>query len=226
METYFKNPIEGYFKIEQFDKYGNLIDSFEDKNMIMQSSKTIMRDAMRGESYTHPNLASYPSQLHINTLVLGTEGHSGDNLLSPKTFDYTKTDLFSVESANGKTYPITFNPTLSSNIVLDEGYDGDLPNSRATTTEVTITKGSDSDNRYIEYTFIIPIDNANDGGGAIAYTEAALYANLNQNIPGLSNNPGDSLVINNQGTIFAMRTFPAKIKDTETSLRIIWRIIF
>jgi hypothetical protein len=216
-----KKPIEGYFKIEQFDKSGNLLDSWESSNLIMIDSKKVMRNAMRG-LLANPEPA-INTNIHINTFVLGTDGHQNDNLLAPKNFQNDRTDLFCVENQNGKAYPITFG---ANGNIIDEGYDEDLPNSRNEASTVTINNLSDSGNEIIEYIFEIPSANANDSGNPIAYTEAALYTNLNQVIPNIGSNPGDPLVIQDYGDIFAMRTFPAKIKDSTTSFKISWRIIF
>jgi len=216
-----KKPIEGYFKIEQFDKDGKLIDSWESSNLIMLDSKKVMRNAMRGLLANPEPIVN--TNIHINTLVLGTAGHQNDNLLAPKNFQNDRSDLFCVELQNGKAYPITFS---AQGNILDEGYDEDLPNSRLESSTLTINNLSDSGNEIIEYVFEIPNANANDSGNPIAYTEAALHTNLNQIIPDLGVNPGDPLTITDYGDIFAMRTFPAKIKDYATSFKITWQIIF
>ena len=215
-----RKPIEGYFILKQFDKNGNLIDTYEDNNKIMVDSKKVMRDAMRG-LVANPEPTVQPN-IHINTFVLGTQGHQ-DNLLVPKNFTYDEPDLFCVQALNGKAYPITFDSTGN---IIDEGYDEDLPGSRVEASSVTINNASEVDNEAIEYIFKIPITNANDNGQPIAYTEAALYTNLNQIIPNLGANPGDPLTITDYGDLFAMRTFAAKIKDNATSFEITWRIIF
>ena len=221
MKDITKKPIEGYFKIEQFDKNGKLLDTWESSNLIMLDSKKVMRNAMRGLLASPEPVIN--TNIHINTLVLGTAGHQQDNLLAPKNFQNDRTDLFCVEQQNGKAYPITFG---AQGNIIDEGYDEDLPNSRTEASSLTINNLSDSGNEIIEYVFEIPSGNANDSGNPIAYTEAALYTNLNQVIPNLGTNPGDSLEVHDYGDIFAMRTFPAKIKDASTSFKITWQIIF
>jgi hypothetical protein len=224
-------PIEGYFILEQFDKDGNLIDKFEDKNMIMLNSKITMRDGMQGMETGSidgdPSTRGYP---FINTFVLGTEGHNPGNILEPRNFTYQRDHLFSVDNTNGKTYPITFDPLAAQGVpgsnIIDEGYDPDLPGSKNDDSTVSIFSSTETENEAITYIFYIPVGNANDSGQAIAYTEAALYSNVGQDIPQLGLNPGDPLIINNYGTIFAMRTFPGKIKDVTSSLRITWKIVF
>jgi hypothetical protein len=219
-KDYAPEPIEGYFKIQQLDKDRNVIDTYEDHNKIMIDSKKVMRNAMKGMvTTTEPVIAQ---NIHINTFVLGTQGHDG-NLLLPKTFQYDRSDLFSIEATNGKVYPITFDV---NGTIIDEGYDQDLPNAKIEDSKVTIKDISEINNEAIEYTFEIPVENANDAGAAIAYTEAAMYTNQNQIIPGIGGTPGNPINVVDYGDLFAMRTFPAKIKDATTSFLITWRIIF
>ena len=205
MKEKYTKPIEGIFKIEQIDENGNVIDVYESSNKIMRNSKLSMAEAMSGT--TMPG-----GSIFINTLVLGTEGH-GDNLLSPKNIDYTLNDLYSVQE-NKPAYPISFDAYGN---IIDEGYDPNLPGTHPEQTEVRIYREHSIDNETIVYELLIPKENANNAGGPIAYTEAALYTTFNQNL--------DPLNLH-YGTIFAMRTFPAKIKDNTTELKITWRIIF
>jgi len=205
-DTY-KNPIEGHFKIEVIDKKTKeVIDSFEQKNKIMKKAKSTMQQAMMGKAAGGGNI------IMLNTFVLGTRGHEG-NLLQPRTFSYELTDLFSI-TENEPIYPITFDS--NSNIV-DEGYDPSMPGSDGTPTRVNIYTESGTDNEAIIYEFLIYEDSANNNGNPVAYTEAGFYSNLNQNL-GIT----DPVY----GNIFAMRTFPAKIKDSSTQIKITWRIIF
>jgi len=223
-----KKP-KGYFKIEQF-KNGELIDTFEDNNMIMIDSKGAMRDSIQGiQKGTVNGDINTNGPIFINTFILGTQGHEIGNILEPKSFTYNRNDLFSIEN-NGQVYPITFEPTILPSApgdnITDEGYDPNLTGSRTENSNVTVTSSDELENKVITYIFEIPEGNANDGGSVIAYTEAALYTNILQDIPGLGSTPGSSLTVNDYGSIFAMRTFPAKIKDTNSSLKITWRIIF
>ena len=209
MKDTFKNPT-GYFSIE-VNKNGKVIDKYEHQNQIMFRSKEIMREAMIG------NLTNVGENIFINKFLLGNMGHEGDNILNPKNFDYTQEDLFSVEDQNGLVYPIRWD--ASGNIV-DEGYDPDFPNTPTTDTTLTISRLFDNNNFVIEYKIVIPEENGNGpGNSAIAYTEAGMYANLTENND--NTNPNFDY-----GYIFAMRTFPAKVKDSNSSLTITWRIIF
>jgi hypothetical protein len=218
MKDQYTKPVEGYFILEQLDKDGNVIDRYEDKNQIMLYSKRVMRNSIAGGLVptTSPGITN---NIHINTFILGTEGHL-DNLLVPKNFDYTRDQLFSDEN-NSKLYPITFRADGS---IINEGYDSALPNSAGDDSLITINYLTETNNEAVEYQIIIPTANANDTTQAIAYTEAGLYTNLNQDIPDLD--VSNDIIVPNYGDLFAMRTFPAKIKDTATSLSITWRIIF
>ena len=222
-----KKPVEGYFKIETY-KDGVLIDTYEDNNMIMLNSKNTMRNAMAGQltqDHADPaNVVNVP--IMINTFMLGTKGHVGDNILIPESFDYTKDGLFSMEPSDpGKIHPITWstdaNASPSSRY---EGYDSTLNSGFGS--GITMNLTTDSENKIIEYIFNIPESVGNDSGNAIAYTEAALYSNLGQIIDGTAVGDPNNAVVTNYGSIFAMRTFPAKIKDAATSFKITWRIIY
>ena len=203
----FQKPIEGYFTIERIDKNTNeVIDRYESENKIMRDSKVSMKKAMKGDT------VNSGEAIMINTLVLGTRGHDG-NLLQPKTFSYELSDLFAV-SESYPVYPVTFDRLGT---VVNEGYDPSLPGSGGTPTLINIYTETSTDNETIVYEFVINEDSANDNGNPIAYTEAAFYTNVNQNL---------GITDPEYGRIFSMRTFPAKIKDSSTQLKITWRIIF
>ena len=207
MTDSYNKPLEGHFSIELIDtKTNEVIDKYESKNKIMRDAKVSMRQAMKGET------VGSGDAIMINTLVLGTRGHDG-NLLQPKTFSYDLSNLFAI-TENEPVYPITFD-RLGTNI--DEGYDPSMPGSDGTPTDLNVYTESTTDNETIVYEFVIHEDSANNQGNPIAYTEAALYTNVDQNL-GITD-PA-------YGKIFAMRTFPAKIKDSSTQLKITWRIIF
>jgi hypothetical protein len=207
MTDNFTKPLEGYFTIEVINKDTNeIIDKYESPNRIMRDAKTSMRDAMKGET------VGSGEAIMINTLVIGTKGHDG-NLLQPKTFSYDLSDLFSVNDSE-PVYPITFN---RNGTIVNEGYDPAMPDSDGTPTLLNIYTESSTDNQTVVYEFVIYEDSANNNGNPIAYTEAGLYTNVNQNI---------GITDPEYGKIFAMRTFPAKIKDINTQLKITWRIIF
>jgi len=208
--------IKGYFKIEYLDKDGNVLEYYEDNNKIMVPSKLTMRDAM------YRNMDPYSKPIGINCLILGTEGHSPDNILLPKDFPNNLTDIYSVTN-NTKHYPIVFDKQT----IVDEGFSPTLPNSRNSDTNLEINTIKEGENYIIEYRFVIPQDNANDGGNPIIYTEAGLYSSLNQKIQDLGVNPGDPLTVYSYGTLFSMKTFPGnQTKDDTSEIKLTWRIIF
>jgi hypothetical protein len=201
-------PTEGHFKLEQLDKYGNVLDVFEHKNMIMKQSRRTVAHSTAGHT-------AYDT--YINKFVLGTKGHVQGNILEPRDFDYDKNYLFSQEEG-AYYYPITFDPTTINAStgkmdVVDEGYDSnDIP-----TVKSDVYLNLLDDQSTLEYFIYIPLDNANGSNGITAYTEAALFTIEEED---LTANP------KKLGRIFAMRTFPAKIKENAVTFRITWKIIF
>ena len=218
-----KKPIEGHFKIETY-KNGKLVDVFEDKNMIMKGSKLSVRNAMAGDLTGTLSPTEYEGSIKMATFVMGDMGHITDNLLMPKGFTYDRNDLFSFEDPNGKTYPISFRDDGTGTILIDEGYDKrnwdpDVNSSSS----VQINKLTGTETEEIEFIVDIPETTAVPSGGVSVFTEAALHTNLGMNIIDIG---GTNPTINSFGTIFAMRTFPAKVKTPDTAFRIIWKIIF
>lgn len=211
-----KKPTEGFFKIEQFDKDNNLIDSYEDQNMIMRDSK---------RSVAYLTNGAYPdavNNMYINAFVLGNKGSVEGDLLTPKSFSFERTGLFAQSTTGGVTYPIVWNPKLDPNqnpitastaskYVVSEGSTV-LPSvTNDSTVDITI-----EDDSTIVYVINISNANANGSGeGAIAWTEAGLFT-----AEGTNDTSGIG------GKIFAMRTFPAKIKENTTNFRITWKIVF
>lgn len=159
MNDIFDNII-GYFKIESLDKDGNVLDTFEKKNLIMNTARSNMAKLVAGVS----------TGSRINKLVLGTSGHKGTNYITPKDagdgFVAARTELFSEES-DGYTYPIVFNaPTIDSgNCVIVSEPDSTL----GTSTMTMVRAGTD-----LTYSYEMPALVGN-GTGVVVYTEAAFY---------------------------------------------------
>ena len=65
----------GYFKIQSIDAQNNVIDEWEDKNLIMQSARESMAEILSGWS----------SSYGINKFVLGSKGNKSESLFLPKT---------------------------------------------------------------------------------------------------------------------------------------------
>jgi len=196
-------PTEGFFKIEQFEN-GKLIDVFEDHNLIMRDSKRTVAYLTSG---------AYPdgiSDMFINTFALGTGGTVDGDLLTPKSFDYERPNMFS--EAEGKpTYPITWNPKTADsggNVTVTSEGSAQIP---SITNNSAVSINIENDSTIV---YVINISNANANGagdGAIAWTEASLY---------------NAEAYGNYGRNFAMRTFSAKIKENTTNFRITWKIVF
>jgi len=158
-ETFGK--VEGYFKIETIDKDGNVTDSFEQKNLIMDSARRTFPKYLAGISGTNV----------LNKLVLGTEGHIAGDLLAPKAeingFISSREMLFSEETGiQGQNFEVlTFNPS---------GVNGDTVTGNDNVSTVKITTLN------TDVTYEINVHNtAANGDGTIIFTEAAFYTGIN-----------------------------------------------
>lgn len=186
------NKIQGHLTVECIDKAGNVVDRFENHNLVMDTARQTMSQIIAGLS----------TSSIIDKFVLGTKGHVDNNYLLPKTsnegFVSSRTELFS-EELGEYTYPIEFTvPGTSSGacVISNEGNGSEVAES---TIDIL------HENTTIQYTIVIPAENANGSTGTVVFTEAALYA-------------GNS--------IFSMKCFNGKIKDETVSIKIIWKILF
>ena len=150
-------PAEGYFKIETIDKNGNVIDSFEKKNLIMDNARRTFAKYVAGISGTNI----------INKLVLGTEGHIAGDILAPKSeingFISSREMLFSEETGvQGQNFEVlTFNPSgvNGDTVVCNDGF---------STVKTTVFD--------TQVTYEIEIHNtACNGDGTVIFTECAFY---------------------------------------------------
>jgi len=66
---------QGHFKIESLDSQKNILDVYEDNNMIMVDARTTMSELF----------ANLATNTFINRFALGTMGHVETNQLAPKT---------------------------------------------------------------------------------------------------------------------------------------------
>jgi len=209
-------PTEGFFKLECLDKEGNIIDSFEQQNMIMQKSKATVANSTMGQ---------YPQQDFINKIVLGDGGSDNGNLLVGRDFSFTRINLFAEQNV-GETFTILFNPLGRAGNgtapTLAEFYTGDITAPGTSTVDINIINNS-----TIQYVFDISPGSGNSGGGngVKPWTEAALYTRRDDNVDYSTDSETIGSPAKN-GNIFAMRTFPAKIKDATTTFRITWEIVF
>lgn len=203
--------IQGIFSIYSIDKNGNIIDKYEEKNLIMDRARQNMAQLI-GNVTTGASLGQ-----PINKFVIGTLGHVGTDILNYKRvgengFTSTRTRLFSEENSSALNYLIEFSVAGNTDITVQaEGKRRNGLTVVATENDVknTIRRivGGDQ-GRTVTYEITIPAENANSGNPenpVVVYTEAALYA-------------GDD--------IFSMKTFPARVKENTVELKIIWSIIF
>lgn len=154
----YKRPLSGHIVVECLDKNGEVVDKFENHNLIMESARKAMSSIACGLGTSEP----------INKFVLGTKGHiAGDYLVAKGELDgfvSSRTELFSEEYSEF-FYPIEFqNPGTPNGLctILSE-----LDTGSNITLEYL--------NNDVKYIIEIPEAAAN-GTGITVYTEAALYA--------------------------------------------------
>ena len=233
------SSLKGQFCIQCF-KGSELIDSFEDHNYIMTTARQSVAELFVGAN-----------SRRLTKLVLGTSGSAENDIYTPITeasgFSRDLTRLFSdyrtynigdnftiftgqVISTNGVLYKyigesktITLSSSVLNNTFIQfsiKPYLYEL-NVRAYTDVIltgTINYAENTDkgsayisydnNKTITYTFEIPTSEGNNQDTSKRqsfFNEAGLY-------------------INNR--LFAMKCFPAKLKDESTSFKIIWKILF
>lgn len=208
---------KGHFSIEAIDKNGNIIDCYEDNNLIVNSARWVMAKL----------LANRPEAIGLTGFKMGTRGHNTntDNILEPKSigqdgYDESRTKLFSQDSVDAFYYSITWDPQNLKNelgqpatwtgdkisfIAVGQKRDqkGTEADAENATIPVTILLGENS----VKYTFEIAESwmNGSDSSSVVAMTEAGLFS---------------------KNEMFSIKCFPAKVKDNQTLFRIHWRIIF
>lgn len=189
--------IKGYLKIETL-KDGVVVDTWEKHNLITNVARNTFAKLLAGVN----------TQNTINKFKMGTKGHVDTDVMVPKDsstgFDETRTDLFagSEENEKGTTWnELTFTP--SGNITQSLATNVQDNSSNTSTVNITVT-GLENSQPSVTYIFNIAQDAFNGSNGVI-YTEAGLFAD-------------DQLI--------AMRTFKGRPKDSSTSFRITWNIIF
>lgn len=207
----------GHFSIQMLNKSGEVIDSYEDNNLVVNDARGAMSALLSGKK----------GSVGINTLVLGTRGHNevDNNILIPKPvgqngYDENRTQLFSEEQGTPFFYTIKWDTNdlkdagespveFTNNEVefvakgqrkKDNGSELNAENGKI---PVKITLQGNS----VQYEFTIPEQYANgaDGSSVVAFTEAGLKC-------------GEKL--------FSIKCFSAKIKETSVSIKIIWKIVF
>lgn len=209
--------IKGHFTIEAYDKNGNVIDSYEDDNLVVNSARYAMGALLAGK----------PDAVSMSRFVLGTRGHdtTANNILVAKApgkdgYDESRTKLFSEEENTSFFYTISWDTSAlkdsSGQIVpfdKDEvefiavGQQKNHTGNEPTAENAKIPMKISISNNTLLYEWTIPEKNANgiNGKSTIGYTEAALKC-------------GD--------TLFSIKCFPAKVKELSVMFKIKWKIIF
>ena len=201
-----KIDFQGHFSVKIFKKDGT-IETYEDKNLIMDTARSNMAELVGGYSLGKP----------IDQFVLGNKGHNGTDILDYKKvganneFLSERTKLFSqdvlYDTAGGKdsfTYEIRFDAISDTSSVVDSAAVGKIAGAVETQLcEVSRLVAQ----RTCTYIITIPdvAGNKVGEGEVVAYTEGALYAGVD---------------------IFSMKTFPARVKEDTVKFEITWAIIF
>ena len=203
--------VYGVFNIKTFDKNGNVIEDWTDNNLIVYTARAVMAGSI-GDYVASNEITP------INKFIMGTRGHKGDNILDTVNvgedqpgmglFDPERIELFSQESGE-YNYKIEFNPSggkvVTREFLTGTLYSGDTEISTDEATNTIVREITGLRENEVKYTITIDTPNGNVPGQATPYTEAALYA-------------GDNL--------FAMKTFPARVKENTVKFVITWSIIF
>ena len=198
---------EGHFTIQQLDEHDNVIDQWEDKNLIMDAARENMAELIAGLS----------NGKVINRFVIGTWGHVGSDILEPKqvggtypegNFDTTRNLLYSVENdqVTSPWWWVDFTPNaLGGAATIDSVFN--KANGGDTTADVAVD--IQVSGKETTYTVTVPTSSANNvTGDPIAYTEAGLMS------------------IGGTDDLFSMKCFPARVKEDTVKLKIVWKIIF
>lgn len=197
---------KGHFTIQIFKKDGS-IETYEDKNLIMDLARSNMAELVGG----------YTEGKSMSRFSLGNKGHDGVDILDYKKvganneFISNRDKLFSedplYDASNNKdsfVYDINFNVDSDTISVSDTNAIGRIRGDSQTQTCIVQRVIAD---RTCTFTITIPDSAGNKvgEGEVVAYTEAALYAG---------------------GDIFSMKTFPARVKEDTVKFIITWAIIF
>lgn len=209
----------GEFSIKQLDKNGNVLSIYEDKNLIVDTGRSNMAEIIGGVTATGDIIDSF---------VIGTFGHMGSDILDPQAVDEQDTDktalgvdTFDVDMVSLFSEVLAasaFSTSENYKIEFDVTGTADETDATATGTPYIVGVAGTPDasantvrrvvaDKTVTYTITIPITNGNAvvPTTPIAYTEAGLYAGTD---------------------LFAMKTFPARVKESTTQLIITWSIIF
>ena len=193
--------ITGFFKLKAKDENGNVIDTYEHKNTIMDNGRVNVMNWLMG---------AIDNTSLINKIIIGTGGYNGGS--NPSSFNSNRTQTFSEENSDEYWYAdFDINTANITTTGTGKTVQATITNEEGTpTNNSTITVTTDETNFSLTYLINIPQTNAN-GSGVRQYSEAALYCN----------GAPDAL-----NRIFAMRTFPTRAKDNTIQYEIEWTITF
>jgi len=246
---------KGHFAVQTIDKNNQIIDQWEENNLIMEVARTTMSKI----------LAKINSGNTINKIVLGTEGHIGGSIVNPKTssegFVKERNRLFSesVDIGDNETIDLMLNDlvkyTGNTNSTGTTGnwytYIGPDSNGVSTNTinfgdtALWTDLGTDQPYTY-EVSFDLPELNDADAtnvaeddtnaGSSVHILQADSSVTFTIDVVQDAANSGGGAGVGtsvfteaalySEDDIFAMKTFAAKIKDNTVLLRIIWTITF
>jgi hypothetical protein len=199
--------LKGEFTLEAI-KDGEVVDSFNDNNLVVDGSRAVLASLISGINNPVP----------LNKLSLGFQGHD-DNFdqFTPKVvgqaygtnlsdnngvFDESRTQLFSHdidEDTLDLTWMLNEDSSVQQVAALNINYGTSEYETNSSTADVTVTCNS------VIYKFEIEqgVGHGSGDNSIKSYTEAGLFAD---------------------NILFAIKTFPAKVKDNATKFIITWKI--
>lgn len=245
---------KGHFAIQTIDADNQVIDQWEDNNMIMEVARTTMSKI----------LSQINGGITINKLILGTNGHVGSSITIPKTsnegFVSDRDRLFSeeLEIDDNESVPLHLNDIVkyvgsaSATGITNHFYRYVAPAATISTNttnfeDTAIWENLDEDEPYTyEIEFTLPetndanatniIEDDISSGSTVHILQEGTSVTFTTNIvPAAANSGGGAgagtsvfteAALYSGDDIFAMKVFKAKIKDSTVLLRIIWTITF
>lgn len=242
---------KGHFKIEALDKDNNVVDQWQEDNLIMESARLTM-----AEIFT---LAS--TNAGINKIVLGSKGYNGDVRI-PKTstegFVDTRDRLFSetIDVADGETNTylrgdiIKYTGNANATGTQNNYYERTGGTTTVATSSINFATGWTDLGTEAPYTYTVTFDlpgtssgnalniveddgivgstvsiDQNDNDVQFVFSISTLAANgADDPQPGSTTFTEAALYANDR--VFSMKTFGSKIKDTTVLLKITWTISF
>jgi hypothetical protein len=200
--------VRGYFKIDSFDKNGNIIETYEDNNLVVVNARIYMAKLVAGQVLTNPGISRF---------IIGTDGY-GANLMTPlnisdtftkgqhtEKFDENRNQLIS-QSFNDYYYTVDFSVPSTNGYSTTVSGIGYGENTASSSPSVSINASG----TVLTYVITLPMDVANGPSGSVAFTEAGLFFKTT----------------GNTYNMFAMKTFPVKAKDFSVEHKITWSLYF